>query len=197
MVNSPWSMVSNLMKFVLGISGASGTIYAVRLIHFFKTTSHVVELAISANAIDIARDECGYDLRESGYPTYNPNDFSAPFASGSAQYDGLAVVPCSMGTLGRIAHGYSDNLISRTADVFLKERRKTILVPRETPFNLVHIENMRLLAQAGAIILPAIPSFYSKPTSIEEAADTVVARILDHLGIDNNLRPRYGDEGQE
>ena len=99
-----------------------------------------------------------------------------------------------MGTLGRVAHGYSDNLISRTADVFLKERRKIVLVPRETPYNLVHLENMRLLAQAGATILPACPSFYSGPKNIEEAVDTVNARILDHLGVANDLRPRYGDD---
>lgn len=182
------------MKFVLAISGASGAIYPVRLIEFFKQTDLSLDLIVTDNALQIARDECGYDLRETGYPYYGPKDFTAACASGSAQYDGLAVVPCSMGTLGRIAHGYSDNLISRTADVFLKERRKIVLVPRETPYNLVHLENMRLLAQAGATILPACPSFYSGPKSIEEAVDTVNARILDHLGVENDLRPRYGEE---
>ncbi len=181
------------MKFVIAISGASGAIYAVRLLHFLQQTNHQVELAVTPNAVDIAKEECGFDLYQTDYPTFGPKDFSAPFASGSAPYDALAVVPCSMGTLGRIAHGYSDSLIARTADVFLKEQRKTIVVPRETPFSLVHLENMRLLAQAGATILPANPSFYSKPATIEEAVDTVVARILDHLGIENDLRPRYGD----
>lgn len=184
------------MKIVIGISGASGTIYAIRLMEFLKQTDHTVELALTEKAIEIAKDECDFDLLQTGYPTYGPGEFTAPFASGSTLYDVMAVVPCSMGTLGRIAHGYSDSLIARSADVFLKEQRKLILVPRETPFNLVHLENMRLLAQAGATILPAIPSFYSKPKSIEDVVDTVVARILDHLGIENELRKRYGDEDE-
>ncbi len=182
------------MKLVLAISGASGSIYATRLIEALQPTQHEVELALTKNAIQIAQEECEFDLTTTSYPFFMPDDFTAPFASGSAQYDACAVVPCSMGTLGRIAHGFSDNLISRTADVFLKEQRKLVLVPRETPFSLVHLENMRLLAQAGATILPAIPSYYSKPQSIVELADTVVARILDHLGVENELRPRYGEE---
>ncbi len=181
-----------MKRLVLGISGASGAPYAVRLVEILKTTDHHVELVASNNALQIAREECQVDLREMGYRLYDQGDFTAPFASGSAPYDAFAIVPCSMGTLGRIAHGFSDELIARTADVFLKEQRKTILVLRETPFNLIHIENMRLLAQAGATILPAIPSFYSKPKTLEEAIDTVVARILDHLGVENSLRPRYG-----
>lgn len=181
-----------MKKIVLGVSGASGAIYAVRLIEALKKTDHQVELVVSDNAVQIAEEECDYDLRETGYPCYHKGDFTAPFASGSAQYDVLAIVPCSMGTLGRIAHGSSDDLLTRTADVFLKERRRFILVPRETPFSLVHLENMRLLTLAGATILPAIPSFYSKPQTITEAVDTVIARILDHLGIENTLRPRYG-----
>jgi len=179
------------MKIVLGISGASGALYAVRLLQFLQTTDHQVELAVTPNAVAIAKEECQFDLYSTDYPIYGPKDFTAPFASGSTHYDSCAIVPCSMGTLGRIAHGYSDNLIARTADVFLKEKRKLILMPRETPFNLIHLENMRLLAQAGATILPAIPSFYSKPKTIEEAVDTVIARLLDHMGIENSLRPRY------
>ncbi len=182
------------MRIVLGISGASGAVYAVRLLKFLQQTDHHVELAITPNAVDIAKEECGFDLYSTDYPTFGPKDFTAPFASGSAPYDCLAVVPCSMGTLGRIAHGYSDNLIARTADVFLKEKRNLIIVPRETPLSLIHLENMRLLAQAGACILPAIPSFYSKPETLEEAVDTVIARILDHMGIENQLRPRYGED---
>lgn len=181
------------MKIVLAVTGASGAIYAVRLIEQLKSTSHQVELVVSTNALEIARAECDYDLRETGYRLYGPKDFRAPFASGSAKYDVMAVVPCSMGTLGRIAHGYSDNLVSRAADVFLKEKRPLILMPRETPYNLIHIENMRLLTLAGATILPATPSFYTKPTTIEEAVDTVNARLLDHMGVENTLRPRYGD----
>lgn len=183
-----------MKKFAIGITGASGAIYAVHLIEALQKTDHHIDLVASRNALQIAREECQCDLREMGYTCYRQDDFTAPFASGSARYDALAIVPCSMGTLGRIAHGFSDELIARSADVFLKEKRKTILVLRETPFNLIHIENMRLLAQAGATILPAIPSFYSKPTTIEEVVDTVVARILDHMGVENKLRPRYGSE---
>lgn len=180
------------MKIVVGISGASGAIYAKRLLDFLKTTPHEVALTASENALEIGREECGIDYREYGYPFYGARDFTAPFASGSAKQDTLAVVPCSMGMLGRIAHGYSDDLLARTADVFFKERRKVILVPRETPFSLIHIENMRLVTLAGAVVLPAIPSFYSKPKTIEEAADTVIARLLDHMGIENDLRSRWG-----
>lgn len=180
------------MKIVIGISGASGAIYAKRLLDFIKTTPHDVAVTASENAIEIGRDELGIDYREYGYPFYHARDFTAPFASGSARYDQLVVIPCSMGTLGRIAHGLSDDLLARTADVFLKERRKVILVPRETPLSLIHIENLRLVTLAGAVVIPAIPSFYSKPKTVKEVVDTVIARVLDHMGIENNLRPRYG-----
>ena len=103
----------------------------------------------------------------------------------------MAVIPCSAGTMGRIAHGYSEDVLLRTADVMLKEKKKLVLVPRETPLNLVHIRNMELLLQAGAVILPANPAFYSQPKTIEELADTVVARVLDHLGVENSLSPRW------
>ena len=182
------------MKIVVGISGASGAIYPKRLLDILKTTSHEVTLTASENALEIGRDEMGIDYREYGFPFYGARDFTAPFASGSAKYDLLAVIPCSMGMLGRIAHGYSDDLLARTADVFFKERRKVILAPRETPFSLIHIENMRLVTLAGAVVLPAVPSFYTKPKTLEEAVDTVVARVLDHMGVENSLRPRYGQK---
>ncbi len=182
------------MKFVVGISGASGAIYAKRVLDFLKTTPHVVHLTASENALEIGKSEVGVDYREYGYPFYSHRDFTAPFASGSAKYDAMAVIPCSMGTLGRIAHGYSDDLLARAADVFFKERRKVILVPRETPFSLIHIENMKLVTLAGATVIPAIPSFYTKPRTIEDAVDTVIARVLDHLGVDNHLRPRWQEE---
>lgn len=180
------------MKLAIGISGASGAIYPKRLLDFLKTTAHEVLVTASENALTIGRDEAGVDYEKYGYPFYGPRDFSAPFASGSAPIDALVVVPCSMGMLGRIAHGYSDDLLARAADVFFKERRKVILVPRETPLSLIHIENMRLVALAGGMILPAVPSFYTHPKTIEDVADTVVARILDHLGIKNDLRKRWG-----
>lgn len=180
------------MKIVIGISGASGAIYAKTLLDFLKTTPHEVTLTASENALEIGREECGVDYREYGFRFYGNRDFSAPFASGSARYDQLVIIPCSMGMLGRIAHGYSDDLLARTADVFFKERRRIILVPRETPLSLIHIENMRLVTLAGAIILPAIPSFYTKPKTIQEAVDTVIARVLDQMGIENKLRERWG-----
>ncbi|MBI1908815.1 MAG: UbiX family flavin prenyltransferase [Deltaproteobacteria bacterium] len=180
------------MKIVVGISGASGAIYPKRLLEGLATTSHEVSLVISENAHKIAEEELGISYNRYDRPIFGPRDFTAPFASGSAKYDQLVVIPSSMGMIGRIAHGFSDDLLSRTADVFFKEHRKIILVPRETPWSLIHIENIRLLALAGAIIIPAIPSFYSKPKTLEEAVDTVVARVLDHMGVENNLRPRYG-----
>ncbi len=119
---------------------------------------------------------------------------NAPFASGSNVLDAMVIIPCSMGTLGRIAHGYSEDLLLRAADVALKEGRKLILVPRETPISLIHVKNFELLLQAGATILPANPSFYSRPQSVEQVVDTVVARVLDHLGIEHNLVARWGGE---
>ncbi|MBI2082873.1 MAG: UbiX family flavin prenyltransferase [Deltaproteobacteria bacterium] len=180
------------MKLVIGISGASGAIYAKTLLDFLKTTPHEVTLTASENALEIGREECGINYREYDFKYYGSRDFSAPFASGSAKYDQLVVIPCSMGMLGRIAHGYSDDLLARTADVFFKERRRVVLVPRETPLSLIHIENMRLVTLAGAVVLPAIPSFYSKPKTIQEAVDTVIARVLDQMRIENDLRARWG-----
>jgi 4-hydroxy-3-polyprenylbenzoate decarboxylase len=182
------------MKFVVGISGASGAIYAKRLLDFLKTTPHEVELTASENALQIGREEAGIDYKECGYRFYGHRDFTAPFASGSAKYDALVIIPCSMGTLGRVAHGTSDDLLARAADVFFKERRRVVLVPRETPFSLIHIENMKLVTLAGATVIPAIPSFYSKPKTIEDAVDTVIARVLDHLGLDNHLRKRWQEQ---
>lgn len=182
------------MKLVVGISGASGAIYAKRLLDFLKATPHEVHLTASENALQIGRDEAGIDYKECGYPFFGHRDFTAPFASGSARYDAMVIIPCSMGTLGRVAHGYSDDLLARAADVFFKERRKLVLVPRETPLSLIHIENMKLVTLAGATVIPAIPSFYSKPKTIEEAVDTVIARVLDHLGVENRLRKRWQEE---
>jgi 4-hydroxy-3-polyprenylbenzoate decarboxylase len=119
---------------------------------------------------------------------------NAPFASGSNAPDAMVVIPCSMGTLGRIAHGYSEDVLLRAADVALKEGKKLILVPRETPLNLIHVKNFELLLQAGATILPANPSFYARPQNVEQVVDTVVARVLDHLGITNQLAARWGEE---
>jgi 4-hydroxy-3-polyprenylbenzoate decarboxylase len=121
---------------------------------------------------------------------------NVPFASGSNPFDAMVVIPCTMGTIGRIAHGLSVDVLLRAADVMLKERRKLILVPRETPLNLVHLKNFELLVQAGAILLPANPSFYTHPRTVEEVVDTVVARVLDHLGVPQRLVPRWQEEAE-
>ena len=125
---------------------------------------------------------------------HNVKSMNAPFASGSNPPDAMVVIPCTMGTLGRIAHGYSEDVLLRAADVALKEKRKLILVPRETPLSLVHLRNMELLLQAGATILPANPSFYGGPSTVEQIVDTVVSRVLDHLGVANELAPRWKEE---
>ncbi|PIF01900.1 MAG: 3-octaprenyl-4-hydroxybenzoate carboxy-lyase, partial [Draconibacterium sp.] len=161
------------------------SIYAQRLIDKINTNEvkkQIKDAAIvfSENATSVWNHELpDYDIENLPFKVYNINDYNAPFASGSANYDAMVICPCSMGTVGRIAHGISNNLITRAADVMLKERRKLIIVPRESPFNSIHINNLKILSDAGAIILPAMPSFYSKPQSINELIDTVVYRILD------------------
>ena len=180
------------MKIVVGISGAAGAIYPFQLLNFLREkTGHEVSITCSPNGLRIFREEMGKDLTQFDYPIFSPQDFNAPFVSGSARYDQMIILPCSMGTMGRIAHGISNDVLTRTADVFLKEKRKLILVPRDTPFSLIHIENMRLLSLAGASIIPAIPSFYSHPRTVEEVAFTVTSRVLDHMGIDNSLMQRW------
>ena len=171
------------MKLVIAGTGASGAIYLQRLLAQIDCTQNEVHLVLSPFAKQVIRDELGElhvpaDVRE-----HNDRSMNVSFASGSAFFDAMAIVPCTMGTLGRIASGTSDSLIHRAADVFLKEKRKLILVPRETPWNLIHVRNCATLLEAGAIILPAAPSFYSRPGSIDEVADTIVHRILDQLGL--------------
>lgn len=177
-------------KIVVGISGASGAIYAKLLLDQLKALSAQIEavgVVMSDNAKYVWETELGNrDFENYPFTFYSKTDFEAPFASGSAKYNCMIVSPCSMGTLSRIAHGTSNDLLSRAADVILKERRKLILVCRESPLNLIHIENMRQLTLAGGIICPATPSFYSKPQNIEEAAMTVINRIIDLSGLENN-----------
>jgi flavin prenyltransferase len=177
-----------MKKIVVAVGGSSGSIYAKILLDKLagipEQIAHV-GVVMSKNAVFNWEFELG-DRKFMDYPFsfYEPNDFRAPFASGSAKYDAMIVCPCSMGLMGRIANGVSTDLTTRAADVMLKERRRLILVPRDTPYNLIHIENMRALTLAGAIICPASPSFYSRPQTIEEAAATVVDRALDLAGLD-------------
>ena len=171
------------MKLVIAGTGASGAIYLQRLLAQIDCTQNEVHLVLSHFAKQVIRDELGELHVPAGVREHNDRSMNVSFASGSAFFDAMAIVPCTMGTLGRIASGTSDSLIHRAADVFLKEKRKLILVPRETPWNLIHVRNCATLLEAGAIILPAAPSFYSRPGSIDEVADTIVHRILDQLGL--------------
>jgi 4-hydroxy-3-polyprenylbenzoate decarboxylase len=181
-------------KIVVGITGASGAPYARRLLQVLRGRDDVeLGLCISQTAPEVWALECGGDLRESvEIPVWGVRDYKAPFASGSAGWHAMAVVPCSMGTAARIAHGISDTLLTRAADVMLKERRSLVVVPRETPLGLVHLENLTQLARLGAVVLPAMPSFYGKPETLDDAIDTVVGRILDHLGFQHGLLRRWG-----
>jgi len=176
-------------KIVIAITGASGSIYAKLLLNRLQQlNSQINEVAVVMS--DNAKEVWKFELEDEtynniSYKIYPKNDFMAPFASGSARFDTMVIVPCSMGTLGRIANGISDDLVTRAADVILKERRKLILVARDTPLNLIHIRNMQTVTEAGGIICPAIPSFYSKPQTLEELAMTVVNRVIDLIGLEN------------
>jgi len=170
-------------KIIVAITGASGSIYAKVLLDklvLLKDQIDSVGIVMSKNAKDVWEFELGGDSYKN-YPFdyYEKDNFMAPFASGSAQYNSMIVVPCSMGSLARMASGISNDLVSRAADVILKERRKLILISRDTPLNLIHINNMRTLTKAGAVIMPASPSFYSKPKDFQELAATVIDRALD------------------
>ena len=177
----------NKKKIIVAITGASGSIYAKVLLDKLVTLKEQIDsvgIVMSDNAKDVWKFELGDTSFENlPFKIYNKNDFFAPFASGSAKYESMVICPCSMGTMARIATGISNDLTTRSADVILKERRKLILVTRDTPLSLIHIENMRTVTVAGGIILPASPSFYSKPQSFEDLAATVVDRIIDQIGL--------------
>ncbi len=184
------------MKLLVAIAGASGALYAQRLMDALAASPQKPEVGVcfSPHGLQVWRHELGGEPKLA-FPRYDIDDFSAPFASGSSLWDAVVVIPCSRGRLGRVAHGLGDDLISRAADVALKERRKLVLVVRETPLSSIHLENMLTVTRAGAVVLPACPSFYSRPDSVESLADTVVARVLDQLGLAHALSPRW-PEGQ-
>jgi 4-hydroxy-3-polyprenylbenzoate decarboxylase len=183
------------LKIVVAITGASGAIYAQRLLDYLDPRLHEIHVVISNYGQAVLAEELPQGLRlAKGVMKHGLKSMNVPFASGSSAFDAMVVIPCSMGTLGRIAHGTSEDVLLRAADVMLKERRKLILVPRESPLNLVHVKNFELLLQAGATILPANPYFYAHPKSIEEVADTVVGRVLDHLGVAHSLSVRWQEE---
>lgn len=176
-------------KIVIAITGASGAIYAKLLLDKLQQLSdQIADVGIIMS--DNARQVWAFELENETYNNYpfhfyDKTDFMAPFASGSAKYDTMVIIPCSMGTLGRIAGGISNDLVTRAADVILKERRKLILVARDMPLNLIHIRNMQTVTEAGGIICPAVPSYYSKPKTVEEVALTVVDRVIDLMGLEN------------
>src|SRR5437868_6923899 len=182
------------MKLVIAATGASGTIYLQRLLAQIDCTGHEVHLVMSGHAKQVAAQELERLTVPAGVLEHAENDLNVPFVSGSARFDAMVIAPCSMASLGRIASGCSDTALLRAADVFLKERRKLILVPRETPWSLIHARNVVTLLEAGAVVLPAIPSFYSRPGSVEAVADTVVWRILDQLGLPNPAAYRWRDD---
>ena len=183
---------------ILAITGASGSLYAKLLFRELEKHQNQIGLAaclFSGNAPGIWQHELDEKPKiPPGFTQYALNDFNSPLASGSSDFNTMIICPCSMGTIGRIAAGTSDDLLLRAADVMLKEKRKLILVPRETPFNLIHLRNMTTLTEAGATIIPAIPSFYSRPGNINELAMTVVDRILAHAGIKDDGRFAWGHE---
>jgi flavin prenyltransferase len=173
-------------RIVIGVTGASGAIYADRLLTHLRTMGQEIHLVLT----DMGKKVCAFE----GFPeiaakadkVYDNKDFFAPIASGSYLHQGMVVVPCSMGTLGKMAHGTGDSLLTRAADVCLKEKRRLIIVPRETPMSALHLQNQKILADYGSVIIPANPSFYHKPATIEDLVDTVLSRVLDHLGLEHH-----------
>jgi len=183
-------MTDSNRKIILAITGASGSIYALKLLEKLKALKEPPSenaVVFSDTAKEIWEYETGQKFTpESPAKIFENDNFFAPFASGSSTYNSMIICPASMGTMGRVANGVSDDLISRAADVMLKERHRLILVPRETPYNLIHIRNMEILTRAGAIICPATPSFYSKPITIDDLVMTVVDRIISLAGFEND-----------
>jgi 4-hydroxy-3-polyprenylbenzoate decarboxylase len=184
-------------RIVVAVSGASGAPYARRVLDFLRDEGEALGLETHVVFTKFGRlvwaDEVGTDpsVEYPSFPTYVPGDMTAPFASGSAGFDAMVVVPCSAAAVARIASGVSSDLVSRAADVMLKERRKLVLVLRESPYNLIQLRNMVAVTEAGALVMPASPSFYSAPRSVDELLDTVTARILDQLGVPNDRMRRW------
>lgn len=182
------------MKIVVGITGASGVIYGIRLLEELKNENIEVHLIISSIAKDIIEYETSYsveNVKKIADFNYDENDLNAIINSGSFKFDATIIIPCSMKTLSAISNGYADNSITRVADVTLKERRMLIVVPRETPLRTVHLENMTKISKEGGIILPAMPGFYHKPETIDDQINFILGKILDVLNINNNLFTKW------
>lgn len=180
-----------MAKFVIGVTGASGAIYADRLVMHLKALGQEVHLVLT----EMGKKVCAYEncpnLESRADKVYSNADFFAPIASGSYRHQGMVVIPCSMGTLGKIAHGIGDTLLTRAADVCLKEKRKLIIVPRETPMSSLHFNNQKILTDLGVSMVPANPAFYHHPKTIEDLVDTVLARVLDQLEVEHNVGIRW------
>jgi 4-hydroxy-3-polyprenylbenzoate decarboxylase len=198
-----------MSTYTIAISGASGAPYALRLLQALVKGGHSIYLSISGDGLSILNDETGLMLKgsetdiqyalekhleakEGQIAYFDEDNMYAPIASGSAKVDAMIVVPCSMKALASIAHGFASNLIERAADVMLKEKRKLIIVPRETPLSTLHLRNMLTLAEAGCHIIPAMPAFYHHPKKISDMVDFVTGRVLDSMGVENDLSPRWG-----
>ena len=202
--------MSQTGRLVVAMTGASGAIYGVRFLRLAVRHYERVYLSVSDQALQVIQTELGLPIsRETlsattllgtnapGLTLLDHRDYFTPPASGSFRHDGMVIVPCSMGTAGRIANGVSDDLTTRAADVCLKEKRRLILVVRETPWSLIHLRNLTRLAEAGATILPACPGFYHRPATIEELADSIVGRILNQLGFEHQVVPQWQFEANE
>ncbi len=187
--------VKRIERLVVGVTGASGVIYAKRLLEVLSEKNIETHVIVSKTAEKIIKHELEMsrvEFEKLGRYSYREDEVDAPLSSGSFKTDGMIIIPCSLKTLAGIASGYTDNLILRAADVTLKEKRTLVLVPRETPLNAIHLYNMLKLARIGAIILPAMPAFYHKPKKIEELVDFITGKILDILGIEHQLFKRWG-----
>lgn len=182
------------MKIVVAITGATGAIYGVRLLELLQKTGIETHVIISKWAAETLRIETAYslqDVQELATKTYANDELSAAIASGSFKTNGMVIAPCSMKTLAALSHGFSENLIQRAADVTLKEGRKLILVPRETPLNAIHLENMLKLSRLGVVMMPPMPAFYTRPETLADVIDHHVGRILDQLGIEHQFIKRW------
>jgi flavin prenyltransferase len=184
------------MRIVVGISGASGAPYALRLLDVLTSEALrdrvQVSIVLSSTAEQVIALECKRSVRALGLPVFEGRDYQAPFASGSSAPDAMVIVPASMSSVAKVAHGISDNLLTRAADVVIKEKKRLIMVPRETPYSEIHLTNLLALARLGVTVMPASPSFYGQPETVGQLIDTVIGRLCDHLGLPQTLTRRWG-----
>jgi 4-hydroxy-3-polyprenylbenzoate decarboxylase len=185
-----------IVEIVVGISGASGVGYGIRMLQVLQgMVTHLIMTDSARKIIEIETNFSSEDIEDLADHVYAEDDFTAPIASGSYRFDAMVIIPCSMKTLAGVACGLSDNLIGRCAEVCLKDRRRLVMVPRETPLSLIQLKNMAAATEAGAVVLPASPAFYSRPQNIDDLIDVLVGRVLDQISVENNLYPRWKGEG--